>query len=137
VLPLPEGPSQSGKQLVRRLVEEVWNQGDLKAVDGIFAAGFVNHTPVPGEAPGVSGLLDHVSRERAVFAGFRMVIEDLVAEGDRVVARLSWKGVHAGSRRGEQPTGQEASGWAINIFRVGEGRIVERWGLARSSIPTG
>ena len=114
---------------VRRLIEEVWNQGRLEVADEVFAPDFKNLNPGPDEAPGTEGLKGHVRMDRQAFADYHVEIDGMVAEGDLVAVRQSWSGRHVGERRGFAPTGKVIRGTAVNFFRFADGRIVERWGL--------
>lgn len=70
----------------------------------------------------------------AAFPDTHHIIHDLIAEGDRVVARVSAAGVHAGSLDGEEPSGRRIHNDAIVVYRLENGRIAERWSRERESI---
>jgi len=59
----------------------------------------------------------------------KATVEDLMADGDKVVARVSYRGTHQGAFRGIAPTGKQIAVMGINIFRIANGKLVERWGL--------
>ncbi len=83
---------EANKNLVRRLFQDVFNGGDLEAATSLVHADYVQHSPLA--APGISGLIAFVNDLRKAFLDLRMTIEDLVAEGDRVVARMTGEGTH-------------------------------------------
>jgi steroid delta-isomerase-like uncharacterized protein len=118
---------EENKALVRRWVEEVWNQGRLDVLDELYTPDWVGHFPVSGELHGSAAHKQLGERFRQAFPEARYVVADLVAEGDRVVLRYSARGTHRGSLHGEAPTGREVVQTGINIYRVADGRLAEQW----------
>ena len=94
-----------------------------------YAPGYVDHTPSPirGLASGRDGVRQAFALFRQAFPDTRHTIEDLVAEGDRVVARISARGTHTGELFGHAPTGRVVTLSSITIYRLVDGQIVERW----------
>jgi steroid delta-isomerase-like uncharacterized protein len=121
---------ESNKQLVRRWVEEMCGQGRLEVADEIFSPDVVDHNPIAGQALGVAGQKQVLEELWVSFPDFHTRIEDLVAEGDRVVLRWSGQGTHQGSFAGITPTGRGVTYSGIDIVRIADNKIVERWGLA-------
>lgn len=118
-------PAES-KELVRRL-EAIWD-GDMAVVDELVAEEFTNHNPiVPDAPPGPEGFKQNVATILRAFPDIEFTTEDLVAEGDRVVIRAVGRGTHEGELMGIEPTGREVTLSTIVIFRVRDGKIVERW----------
>jgi steroid delta-isomerase-like uncharacterized protein len=115
--------------LVRRFIEDFWAGGDLSRVEEFLAPEYVEHNLLPGQAPGLEGYRQRFVALRAAFPDVRIVIDDLLAEGDRVMARVSIEGTHLGPFLGQPPSGRIARMAAINVYRVANGRIVERWGV--------
>jgi len=114
--------------LGRRYFEEVWNRGDLDALDRLLAPGYVNHTPSrPDPPPGPAGLKPIVSAIRRAFPDLHYEIRDIVATDDTVVMRVRMTGTHRGDLFGLAPTGKRISVDQINIERIRAGRIVEHW----------
>jgi predicted ester cyclase len=120
--------SEQNKNLVRRFYEEVENQGKLELVDELFAPDFrdVYNTASPFPVAGVEGvkklaaaLHDHLN--------LSITVEDLVAEGDRVVARISSTSTHKTPFFGVAPTGRQFVNNGVEIFRVAGGKLAERW----------
>ncbi len=99
-------------------------------VRGVGARDLVDHDPlVPGQGPGLDGLMEVVELFARAFPDFRHVIEDQVAEGDKVVTRFRWSGTHLGSF-GEIPaTGRRVEVRGIEIYRIVDGKITEIWRL--------
>jgi predicted ester cyclase len=119
---------EGNKDVIRRLLAEV-DRGNLAAVDTYYAAGYVDHTPSPirGLASGRDGVRQAFGIFQRAFPDTRHTIEDLVAEGDRVVARISARGTHAGALFGHPPTGRVVTQTSIAIYRIVAGQIQERW----------
>jgi steroid delta-isomerase-like uncharacterized protein len=116
------------KSLAHRWAE-IWSaSGDLAIVDAIVAPEFVSHGAPPGLPTGPEGVKQWVSVFRAAFPDLYSVVDDVIAEGDRVVERFHAGGTHRGDFFGIPPTGVKGEITGINIFRVVDGRIVEHWG---------
>lgn len=113
------------KNLVRRLFEEVFNAGELNTASVLLREDYIQHNPLV--APGLSGLLAFVADLRRAFPDLHFTIEDLVAEGDRVVARMLAEGTHQGEFLGIPATGRRTRTQSIDIFRVQDGRLAEHW----------
>ena len=120
--------SERNKDVIRRLLEEV-DSGNLDVVDTLYAPDYVDHTPSPGRslAPGRDGVREAFALFHRAFPDTRHTIEDLVAEGDRVVARISARGTHTGELFGHAGTGRVVTLTAIAMYRLEDGRIAERW----------
>ena len=119
--------STTNKALLRRFFEEIYNQGYLRVADEIVAADYINHNPAPGEAPGREGFKAFVAYLRRAFADLQFTIEDQVAEGDKVVTRITIRGRQEGEFAGIPPTGKLVTVTAISIHRFADGQIQESW----------
>jgi steroid delta-isomerase-like uncharacterized protein len=119
---------EANKKLIRRLLEDV-DRGETDVVDAYYAPDYVDHTPSPVRrlAPGREGIRQALAVFRQAFPDTRHAIEDLVAEGDRVVARISARATHTGDLFGHPPSGKAVTMTAIAIYRIVDGRIAERW----------
>jgi steroid delta-isomerase-like uncharacterized protein len=116
------------KALVAEFIDAVFTRGELEAVDRYLAPGFVNHDPFPGFAPNREGLRQTAQVFRQGFPDWHAGQEALIAEGDLVAERFTARGTHQGEVMGVPPTGREVVLAGINIFRVQDGKLVERWG---------
>lgn len=117
---------EDNKALVRRFVAEVFEQGDVSAVDQLVAADFVPHT-WPSTGDGRGDLRRAMERVSKGLTGAAFTIDDLIAEGDRVVARLTASATQTGEFMGMPPSGKRYTIAEIHIFRVRGGQIVEHW----------
>jgi predicted ester cyclase len=118
--------STEANKIIRRLVEEVLNQGKLDVIDELFAPNFVDRS-TGEQVPGPEGVRQFVSAVRAGFPDLLVSVDDLIAEGDKVVIRTTWQGTHQGIYAGKAPTGRQARRTMIQIFRLANGTFVEEW----------
>ncbi len=123
--------TEQNKALARQLVEEVLNRGNIGQVDALLTPDFVEHEELPPGVPsGRDGLKAMTVMLRSAFPDFEATIDDVVAEGDMVVLRMTWTGTHKGEFMGVPPTGKSVSFGVIDIIRVAGGKFVEHWGLS-------
>ncbi len=115
------------KDLVRRSIEQVWKDGNLRAVDEFYANNYVDHTPAPGFQPNREGVQETTELYHRAFPDLDLMIDELVAEGDKVVARFTVHGTHKGDLQGIPPTGKHVRINGIAIQRVQGGKIIESW----------
>src|SRR5262249_37090411 len=126
---------EANKAIVRRFYEEGWSQGRLEVVDALFSPRFAHRSPAalpPGEAGDRGQVKGIIARHRTALPDLRVTVEDLLAEGDRVAARLTYRGTQTGEWRHPHlgrhaPTGKAVIWTAISIFRLADGQIVELW----------
>jgi steroid delta-isomerase-like uncharacterized protein len=114
--------------LVKRLFYEDLSTHDDQVADEIVHPEFFDHTNPPGMQHGLAGHKAIVDLFRACFPDMRWQIHDLVAAGDRVVARTTMTGTQLGDFFGIPPTGKAVEVGGIHILRVADGKIVEHWG---------
>lgn len=121
--------TEANKTIVVQLYEEIFNKGDLDLADKLIASNAVNHDPQlpPGVPSGPQGLKAVVTMLHSAFPDDHHTIEDLVAEGDKVVVRLTHSGTHQGTFLGLPPTGKHIANTSIHIFRIASGQLVEVW----------
>ncbi len=123
-----EGPV---KEVARSFYEAI-SQGQLDRLDELVAPDFQDHTP--GQPPGRDGLRESLEATRLGFPDLTVSIEDMfVASSESKVAIVSFiHGTHEGEWVGIPPTGKRISIMALDILRISEGRVAERWGLVDS-----
>lgn len=118
--------SEQIKNHVRRLFEEVWNKGNVAVADELFAPTYTHHdssTPDVGRGP--ESEKKRATLYRNAFSDMRLTIEDLVADGETVVARWSCRGTHKGELNGIAPTGKQVNITGISIARFTNGKMTE------------
>jgi serine phosphatase RsbU (regulator of sigma subunit) len=116
------------KASFRRYLEEAWNQRNLGVIDQIFDR-YISHQPDGSvHERGPEDVKRFVSEFRSAFPDLRLIIEEQIAEGDKVVSRGTIRGAHQGEFRGMAPTGEEMEIPGMAVFRFSEeGKVVESW----------
>ena len=114
------------KALVRRNYEE-FNKQNMAAVDELFAADYVAHGTGVFPDIDVAGLKQWWTAFRKVFPDAHYVAEDMIAEGDKVVTRYTFRGTHQGEYMGIPPTGKQVSVTGMEIDRIEDDKVVESW----------
>lgn len=122
----------SNKATFRRF-QDAMNTGDpeliSKTIDELVEPDAAIRTPLPIEATGAQKLKEVFGRLHRVYSNLHVTVEDLIAEGDKVVGRNSVTGTHQGEYMGLAPTGKSVTYDEIFIFRFAGGRIAETWGV--------
>jgi steroid delta-isomerase-like uncharacterized protein len=121
--------STENKESMRRFFDEVVNGGDVALIDELLAADFVEHEEFPGLAGGREGTKQFFTLMRTAFPDLRVDLDDLIAEGDKVVARSSMSGTHKAEFMGMAPTGSQFRVSVIDVVRFSGGKAVEHWGV--------
>jgi predicted ester cyclase len=119
--------AEENKALVRRY-REIHNSNNLAALDEIVDEKIISHNGVPGTPPGLEGGKMVHMMFLSAFPDSKVTTEDLVAEGDKVVERFTFRGTNTGSFMGAPPTGKQVTATGMSIFRIANGKIVEHWG---------
>ena len=121
--------AEDNKTLVHRFFEEVFNKKNLAAIDEFIAPNQVDHT-LPSSLPGTrEGTKRAIGMYLAAFPDLHLTVEDMVAEGDRVITRFTSRGTQKRAFVGIPPTGKQVTVSTIVIVRIADGKIVEQWGL--------
>jgi predicted ester cyclase len=116
--------------VVRRLIEEGFNQGKLDVVDALNADELAEHQVYgPNHPDGAEGVKAVVTSLRSAFSDFHLTIEDLAVDGDKVWIRMVGTGTNDGSFMGNPPTGRRMRTDVFDVCRVENGKIVEHWGV--------
>jgi predicted ester cyclase len=121
--------TEANKALVHRVFDEVYTNGDLATINELFAADFVRHRSTGPDTTGTDAMKQYIVGIRTVFPDLCVVVDDLVAESDKVVARLTVRGTQRASYMGVAPTGRFVSIVEIQTMRLAGGRIAEAWVL--------
>jgi steroid delta-isomerase-like uncharacterized protein len=120
--------TEENKAIARRWNEELWGKGDLTVADEIVAPDYVRHDPGdPFAAEGPEDVKRLVRTVRDAVSDFRIIIEDVIAEGDKVVSRYTATSTDTRGVFGRPPTGKQVRVSAIQIFRFADGKIAESW----------
>ena len=123
--------TEANKAIVRRFFEEAFGNGNLAVLDEIIAPEQVSGGPnaLPGIPAGPDGQKMLITAYRNAFPDIHFTINEQVAEGNMVVTRWTGQGTHNGELAGLPPTGKPATVVGMGVDRIGDGKIVESWGL--------
>ena len=120
------GMLETNKDIARRLLVEVFNDGRYELIDELVSAGFVGYdTALPEPIVGAEGLKESAMGYRSAFPDLRMTVDEQIAEGDRVVTRWTAHGTQESEIFGIAPTGKQATVTGITISRLSSGKVVE------------
>lgn len=123
--------TEDNKTLVRRFYDEVYNKQNLAVIDELIDPHFMSRTLEAGGIPTREGYKHFITGFLHTFPDVRASVEDVIAEGDKVVARWVVRGTHRGEFRGPTgsipPTGKQVTVTSIDIFRIADGKFIERW----------
>jgi steroid delta-isomerase-like uncharacterized protein len=122
----------ANKALFRRF-HDAMNTGDpqiiSQTIDDLVDPDVLIRTPLPVTSSGAGALKEVFTRLHRAFPDLHVTVEDMIAEGDKVVGRNSVRGTHRGEYMGIKPTGKSVTYSEIFIFRIADGRIIETWGV--------
>ena len=120
--------TEQNKDVVRRFNEEFISQGNVAALEELIVEDVVDYNALPGFPPGREGVRQlFFDLYRTAFPDLRAEIQDMIAEGDKIVTRKVFHGTHLGPLMGIPPTGREVTIHVTDIVRVVNGQIVEHW----------
>ena len=118
------------KATIRRMVEKLFNRGNINRVGEFWATDFIEHEVLPPGIPaGPEGTKQMIGMMHTAFPDFKATINELIAEGDLVAIRMTWTGTHKGEFMGMPATGKGFSIGIFDIIRMADGKCTEHWGL--------
>lgn len=118
--------SQHNQEVLRRVIEAGFNQGDYAALDPLFVPGYQEHQF--GLHKTLDGFKQDIQSLRIAFPDIRFVIDDIVADGDKVWVRMTASGTNSGPFFGA-PTGKRMTIACMDVCRFENGKITEHWGV--------
>lgn len=121
--------SERNKAISKRIFEEIYSRGNLDLIDELVSPNVVNHTAPPGLPPGTEGFKQQVSMIRNAMPDLQSNVDDLIAEGDKIVTRWTGTGTHLGEMMGIPPTGNTIVVSGVNVERIANGKVVEHWSV--------
>lgn len=122
--------AEHNKRIVRRLYDELFWKWNLAVIDELIGPDFIGHD-IPTELPrGPEGVRQFYADIRKSLPDAQLTVEDMIAAQDRVVVRWQARATHRGAFRGIAPTGARISFAGIAIYRLSNGKVVERWVVA-------
>jgi steroid delta-isomerase-like uncharacterized protein len=117
----------ANKSLVSRFLDEVYNKGNYDFADAAVATDYISHNELSIEVLGPDGIKRAALAQRTAFPDLVTSIDDLIAEGDKVVVRGHDTGTHQGPFMGIPPSGKRFTITWIDIFRIQDGKLAEAW----------
>jgi uncharacterized protein len=121
--------SEPNKAIIRRYYHELWNAWNMDVADDLISADVSFLGSLGVKVHGRASFVDYVHFVRRAFPDFHNTIEEMIAEGDKVVVRLQYSGTHRGELFGIGATGRRITYSGAAIFRIADGKIVEGWVL--------
>ncbi len=118
--------TEENKAKIRRVYEETINTGNMAVVDELYSPDHELYAS-PDTIHGPEGFKQFIMMYRSAFPDLHFIIDDLLAEGDKVVSRYTAHGTHRGSLQGIAPTGKQVTVTGITINRIANGKVVESW----------
>ena len=123
-------PAEQNKAALRRIYEEVFNKGNLAVVDEVVTAEWIYRGAGGMELKGPAGFKEFVKTYRAAFPDLHLTAEDMVAEGEKVAHRITFRGTNTGEFMGMPPTGKQITVGVATISHFAGGREAETWQFA-------
>lgn len=118
----------TNRDIQRRMIEDVWGDGELGLIDEFVADDYVEHnTAAPDDIRGPEGYRENVEMVRAAFPDMDVRTENLVAEGERVGYQYTIVGTHEGPLMGIEPTGKTIEIAGMGLAQFDDGQLVESW----------
>ena len=114
--------------IVRRFVEQAFNNGNLEVADECLAEDFVRHDPDMGDVRGREKYKEFIEMNRTAFPDYHETIENIIEQGDTVMYRWTLRGTQEGEFMGVAPTGNEIEVTGMIDMLLEDGRITELWG---------
>jgi predicted ester cyclase len=121
---------ETNKLFYRSFIEEMWNKRQPEAAARYLAPDFIEHNA--NLPPGLAGRIQFVASVQAGFSDYHGEIQDIVAEGNMLVARVQWTGTQDGSFLGKPPTGNKLRFSTADFFRIENGKFAEHWDVVDS-----
>ena len=116
------------KEIVRRLNEKVWQEGKVELIDELYTEDYHEHNAaLPEDIHGRAGNREKLAMFHSAFSDITVTTEDLIAEGDKVVVRDRFTGIHDGAFMDAEPTGNRIEVPGMVIYRIEDGKAAEAW----------
>jgi steroid delta-isomerase-like uncharacterized protein len=119
--------TETNKATVRRMNDQLWNEGRVDLIGEFFTEDTVSHAAGLPSSSGLEELKASVVMGQNAYADLRLSFGDLIADGDKVAYTWTLQGVHQGELYGIPPTGKQVTTSGVTINRLVNGRIVETW----------
>lgn len=125
---MPSTTTATNKKIVRRLNDEVWENGKTELIDELYTDDYHEHNvALPNDIHGRDGNREKLAMFHSAFSDITVTTEDLIAEDDKVVVRDRFTGVHDGQFMDAEPTGNRVEVEGMVIYRLEDGQVAESW----------
>jgi steroid delta-isomerase-like uncharacterized protein len=121
------------KAMAQRWYSEVMNEGNQEVIDELCAENFVDHDPLPGTGPDRQGIHDFVKLIRSAFPDLETTVDEIIAEGDRIAVRSTFRGTHESDFMGIPATGKKVEVSNYDFVRFENDQAAEHWGTIDSA----
>ena len=122
--------TENNKVLVRGYIEEVFNKKNLATLGELISPNHIDHSAAAAGSPaGPEGSRQLIGMMLTAFPDLHVMVEDMIAEGDKVVFRMTMRGTQQGAFGSIPPTGKQVAVSTIDIVRIEGGKIAEEWGI--------
>jgi steroid delta-isomerase-like uncharacterized protein len=125
-----DNQTNENKKICQRFFEELHNQNNPDIINDLVSPDVYSHDPFPGQKPGAIGLKETTELFRKAFPDLQVKINDMIAEDNKVMSKLTVTGTHMGEFMGFAPTHNEISYEEVIVLRLENGKIVEHWAVA-------
>ncbi len=113
---------------VRKVIDEIWNRGQMAMADMFFTADYIDHDPATTSTMrGPEAVKQNATMYRTAFPDLHLNVEETISDGDHVATRWTSTGTHTGDLQGIAPTGKSTTSTGITIARFVDGKIAEEW----------
>ena len=113
------------KNVIRKFIQEVLNEGRFEQLDELVVENFVELDPLPGQSQGRDGLREVIRQMRVSFPDMHWVVDEMIGEGDKVCTRFTWTGTQRGPFLGVPATGRRVTVKGVVIDRLSAGRMAD------------
>jgi steroid delta-isomerase-like uncharacterized protein len=121
--------AEDNKAVIRRLIDEVYNEANLDVVDELVAPDVFDHAAVAEHQQGIDAFKHVMEWVREFSSDVHYDIDDIITEGEKVTVRMTQSGTHTGTVRGIPPTGKRFSVDYVHWFRLEDGKVAELWAV--------
>ncbi len=118
---------EKNKAAQKRFIEEYQTGGSEKVLEELVSEKFVNHSAFPGMPADKSGIKMFHDIFRRAFPGFKVVVHEMLADGDKIITRKAFVGTHKGEFAGIPPTNKSVELNVMDIVRYEDGKLIEHW----------
>jgi steroid delta-isomerase-like uncharacterized protein len=120
---------EENKANVRRYLDEAWNKGNVSVLDELMTPDYARYVGLSGAHLDREGQKQRIAGFHKAFGDLQLILDDMVAEGDKVTIRIRLTGTHRDTFMGIPATGKRITIAAIDILRLVDGKVVEHWGV--------